>query len=205
MTAILPSASGGKVTREVAFLQADAKTVAHWLLDGLDNTWTVQRAGWHGVEDMVRTLAPSPEITRYGVVPVGNGWSLVLNNSPRGTDVGMLPSQSARELGGLGIRAVCAEDGEPGYPARILEVFSPDGTGPLKLLRAIVAANDGGRWIFETAGEPLPFEQCGEYERRRKSDRFTSTLLYEYLRQLGVPVTCEPTWAEAFIVQDRPR
>jgi hypothetical protein len=195
-----PSAAGGDVTREVGYLEASAADVAPWLGDGLGEGWTIRGAGWEGLRDAVEALAPRPVMTRYAVVPM-QGWSLVLNNGPRGTDVGMLPSQAARELGGRGIRAVCVKDEEPGFPARILEIYSPDGTGPLKSLRSIVAANDGGDWVFETAGDPLPFERLDEYKRRRKTDRFTSELLHHYLRELGTPVDVEPDWGGAFVVE----
>jgi hypothetical protein len=117
----------------------------------------------------------------------------------------MLPSQAARELGGRGVRAVCVEDDDPGYPARILEVYGPDGDGPLKSIRSIVAANDGGEWVFETAGDPLSFEKPDEYTRHRKTDRFTSALLFEYLRELGTPIGVEPDWHGALIVERLPR
>lgn len=56
-------------------------------------------------------------------------------------------------------------------------------------------------WVFETTGEPLAFERVEEYARRRKADRFTCQLLYEYLRALGVPIDTEPEWAGALIVE----
>lgn len=139
-------------------------------------------------------------MTRYAVVPV-DGWFIVLNDGPRGTDVGMLPSQAARELGVRGIRAVCVTDDEPDLPARILEVFSPEGTGPLRSRRSIVAANDGGEWVFETAGEPLAFERVERYKARRKGERFTPELLRSYLRELGAPVDVDPDWSVALLIE----
>lgn len=51
----------------------------------------------------------------------------------------------------------------------------------------IVAMDDGGRWSFETSGDPLPFERLDAYERPRKRDRFPPELLHEYLLALGAP------------------
>lgn len=200
MTVALPSRAGGALTQEVGYLDSATDDVARWLQEGLGPQWLVRPAAWAALSDAVQELPPSSVITSYAVVPVGT-WSLVLNNAPRGTDVGMLPSQAARELGGRAIRAVRVDDDEPGFPARILEVYGPEGHGPLKSIRSIVAANDGGSWVFETAGEPLMFERLDEYTRRRKSDRFTGALLFEYLRELHVPVDSEPDWRGAVIVE----
>ena len=68
---------------------------------------------------------------------------------------------------------------------------------------SIVAANDGGNWVFETAGEPLGFERADQYASCRKADRFTSVLLYEYLRHLHVPIDVEPDWARASVIERR--
>lgn len=55
--------------------------------------------------------------------------------------------------------------------------------------------------MFETSGEPLAFERVQEYKRRRKTDRFTCELLYEYLRALGVPLDTEPAWERSLVVE----
>lgn len=127
-------------------------------------------------------------------------------DGPTGTDVGLLPSLVARELNSIGIRATCIEDRDAEYPARIVEVFSPGGTGPLKALRSITAANDGGRWVFETYGDPLPFEDVSAYGRGRAAGRFTSTMLYDFLAALHVPFRCGPAWSDVVVVRRmRPR
>lgn len=112
----------------------------------------------------------------------------------------MVPSLAARELGSRALRTVCVDDGDGEFPARITELFEPDGTGPLLAPRSIVATNDGGEWVFETAGEPLTFEDSARYARRRKSDRFTPDMLYEYLHQLEVPIDLEPDWGRAQLI-----
>lgn len=199
MTQLLPSGAGGDLTREVGYVKADVATVASWLCAGLREGWSVRSAGWSLLDDAIRELRPSTLLSRYAAIPVGN-WTLILNNGPRGTDVGLLPSQAARELGCCAVRAVCVEDDDQGFPARILEVFGPDGAGPLRRVRSIAAAKDGRKWVFETSGEPFEFERTEQYTRRRKSDRFPSALLYEYLRQLDVPIDREPRWTEACMI-----
>lgn len=197
---ILPSNVGGPVTREVGYLDASPAIVGPWLRDGMGSEWQIRQADWRSLADAATALEPSPLMTVQAAVPV-DGWTLILTNGPSGTDVGMLPSQAARELGCRGIRAVCSEDDEVQYPARVLEVFGSDGVGPLLARRAIAVANDGGRWVFETTGEPLEFERVDRYAKRRKANRLTSALLYEYLRALHVPIDDEPDWSSALVVE----
>ncbi len=57
----------------------------------------------------------------------------------------------------------------------------PDGS----TIRSIACANDGGRWVFETTGNPLPIEPTFAYDARRKKDRLTRANLHELLRSVG--------------------
>ena len=178
--------------------------LAEWVREGHGRKWRVRPAEWEKAADAVEPLAPSVPLSRYGLAPMGP-WTLLLSNGPLGTDVGLLPSHAARDWGRVAIRAACVEDDADEYPARILEVYGPEGAPPLMGRRTIVAMNDGGPWVFETSGDPFPFERLDAYNRRRVRHRFTSGMLYEYLRQLRVPVDDEPTWGEAVVVEQRPR
>ncbi|HST85720.1 MAG TPA: hypothetical protein VLL08_28535 [Kineosporiaceae bacterium] len=55
-------------------------------------------------------------MSRYVCVPV-DSWSVLLTNGPFGTDVGVLPSYAARELGCRAVRAVRVDDDEMAYPS----------------------------------------------------------------------------------------
>ena len=169
----LPSYVGGKTTHEVGFFDIDADRLSAWLLRGLGEGWGLSTAAWRSMTDVVEALRPVTVLSREACIPIGS-WSLQLNNTPSGTDVGVVPSRAARELGCRAMRAVCTEDGEVVYPARILNVYGPAGRPPLAIERNIVAANDGGRWVFETSGTPFPFEDTAAYSNRLKSTRFTS-------------------------------
>ena len=73
------------------------------------------------------------------------------------------------------------------YGAVMLDVFGPEQPGKIRnTVRALGAANDGGRWVFEQSGEPFPFEQVEQYQARRVRDRFTFEMLKDYLRHLGL-------------------
>jgi len=200
---MLPSSGGGLVTQEVGFFEFEHEGLARWLHGGLGDGWSFRSTSWQSLGDAVGELAPAAPLDRYACVDLG-GWTLLLNNGPGGTDVGVLPVHAVRELGCRAVRAVCA-DGDPGYAARILTVHGPGGEPPLAIERSIVAADDGGRWVFEVSGEPYPFEDLSKYQQRTKAKRFTCEMLHEYLRHLGIPADREPDWGTAVLVRQAKR
>jgi hypothetical protein len=92
----LPSRAAGPLTETVGYFDCEPRSFAAWLADDRDRPGEVRAAGWTSLADAARDLAPSPSLTRQGVVPIGS-WSLLLTNGPRGTDVGMLPSLGSME------------------------------------------------------------------------------------------------------------
>jgi hypothetical protein len=70
----------------------------------------------------------------------------------------------------------------------MLEVYAPDSNvSPFSNIRRFIsAANDGGPWRFDAAGEPFEFEQVERYKERRIRDRFTPDMLDDYLRNFGI-------------------
>jgi hypothetical protein len=195
-----PSRVGGPTTQEVGYFAYDHRSLAEWLAAGAGAGWVMSTPEWQSLDDALRALAPAPIMSRYACVAV-DGWTMVLNNTPLGTDVGVLPMHAARDLGCRAIRAVRADDDEPGYPARIMAVYGPDGEPPLLVERSIVAANDGGRWVFETSGTMFAFEDRSAYRRLTKRRRFTGDMLHAYLLALGVPADAEPDWATAVVIE----
>ncbi len=198
----LPSAAGGATTEQVGYFEVGTSALADWIVRGFDAGWATRPAGVSSMNEAVRLLAPGDDVTRYVCVPVGH-WTALLSNGPLGTDVGVLPSYAARELGCRAMRVVTVEDSAT-YPARVLEVYGPSGEPPLAMERSIVAANDGGRWVFETWGDAYPFEIQSAYERRAKASRFTTDMVFEYLTALGVPIDTNPDWARAVTVERGP-
>jgi hypothetical protein len=198
----LPSRAGGTTTHAVGFFACDHRRLAGWLVEGLDASWAISTPEWKSLDDAVQILAPAPTLSRYACIAI-DGWTLVLNNTPSGTDVGMLPSYAARELKCRAIRALRVDDDEPGYPARVLEVYGADGEPPLALERSIVAADDGGHWVFETSGRAFAFEDEDAYRRPTKASRFTGEMLHDYLLALGVPADSEPDWSTAVVIEQR--
>lgn len=195
----LPSETGGATTEEVGYFEGASRSLAEWLVVGLDGSWCVRPAGLSSMSEAVALLEGGNERDHYLWVPVGH-WSVLLTSGLAGTDVGVLPSLAARKLGCRAMRVVVTSD-ETLYPARILEVFGPGGAPPLALERSIVAANDGGRWVFETSGSPYAFEDLSVYKRRVKARRFTAEMVFSYQALLGVPVDQEVDWMNAWLVE----
>ncbi|MGL4299068.1 MAG: hypothetical protein ACRCW4_08295 [Candidatus Neomicrothrix subdominans] len=195
----LPSMSGGATTAQVGYFEVPAEVLANWVVAGFDAGWSIRQAEVTSLEDLVAVLAPSVDVTRYVCLPFGR-WTAMLSNGPLGTDVGVLPSYAARELGCRAMRVVDFDNAAE-HPARVLEVYGPDGVPPLGIERSIVTANDGGRWVFETVGTAYAFEDQSAYARRTKSSRFTSEMVGDCLRELGVPVGQNPDWAEAILIE----
>lgn len=194
----LPSTSGGATTAQVGYFEVPAEALADWIVTGFDGGWGSRVAELRSLDDAVALLAPSVDVTRYVCLPVGR-WTALLTNGPLGTDVGVLPSYAARELRCRAMRVVNFDDTAT-HPARVLEVYGPDGAAPLAIERSIVAAKDGGRWVFETVGSPYPFEDQAAYTRRVKASRFTTDMVYNYLRAFGIPVDEDADWATAILV-----
>jgi hypothetical protein len=105
----LPSRAGGLTTQEVGYFDQDHRRISSWLREGLSGNWRVRLPDWICLDDAILHLRPGTIVSRYACISLG-GWTLVLNNSPNGTDVGVLPGQAARELGCRAIRAVCVPD-----------------------------------------------------------------------------------------------
>lgn len=198
----LPSAAGGAATQQVGYFEVGWAVLADWIVSGFDAGWKARPADVASMDEAVALLHRCPEVNRYLCVPVGR-WTALLSNGPLGTDVGVLPSYAARELGCRAMRVVNVDDTAT-YPARVLEVYGPEGAPPLFIERSIVAANDGGSWVFETSGNAYPFEDESAYARRAKASRFTTDMVYDYLRALGVPADAEPDWRNALTVERTP-
>ena len=76
---------------------------------------------------------------------------------------------------------------KPGrYGSVDFRLYGPEAINHSDRLRSISATNDGGRWVFVDDGERLPFEQPERYTAARIRDRFTSSMLADYCRALGI-------------------
>lgn len=148
--------------------------------------------------------------TKHLFVPTAGRWTAIFDNGWRGPDVSSMVSVLAGSLRRRGLRVVAVPNmirervvpQRGRYGAVMLEIYGPDievtfalppspRAGEMiavggKLTRSVSAMNNGGRWWFHVEGEPLPFEQLHRYRAARVRDRFTPSMLRDYLAALGI-------------------
>jgi hypothetical protein len=178
------------VTHDAGFIQADASTVSAALQD------------WHRVipieyrthevsdslENAFAALPPlSPGYGRHLLVPTSAGWAGYFQNGISGSDPFPVMNTLAMKLGVQALRVCRTPDGFR-YPAVIWEVYAPPELGGDSRghRRSVACVRDGNRWVFQSSGAPLSFENLDLYELPRKRDRFPATALVEYLGAMGV-------------------
>ena len=138
------------------------------------------------LDHLARLTIPA---TRLVVVDLGP-WTTILTNHRTGSDFNEYQALAARTLGVRTIRVVDSDvrwwrRGDVrerlAYEARIVESYRPDDS----IERSIACADDGGRWVFETSGDPLPIEASFRYDAPRTKDRFTRENLHDLLESTG--------------------
>jgi hypothetical protein len=143
------------------------------------------------ISDALKKLLPrtAPISTSYLFWPLNEEWTLYFDNGHLGTDASP-PSVLASRLHTDGIRICLADElVEPGtgrvlqYGATIFEYFED-----AEARRFIYAANDGGRWVFNQGGTPFHFEVTETYKSRLVRDRFTASILLQYLNELNAGI-----------------
>jgi hypothetical protein len=196
------------ITSDIGFIEIDAHTVVGayigWQRGLVSQTKRLDAREIRGdLEAALRALPPLRDTShsRELFVPTASAWTAYFDNGWDGPDPFPPMSYLASELGCRAMRVAAVPNTiddkrrRGRYGASILELYGPTETEFLNHERSIAAANDGGRWVFETFGDPLPFEDTTRYAVRRKRDRFPFELLDEYLQQLGVRAFDETFYA----------
>lgn len=171
---------------------------------------THQRAGQSRMSVVASSAAASEALdylsvrtvpaTRLALLDL-DGWTGVLTNHRNGSDFNDHQYWAARTVG---VRTVRVVDSDArwwrrghlrerlSWEARIFQLHARDDAP----LRVVTCVDDGGRWRFETSGDPLPIEASFNYTARRRKDRFTRGNLRDLLSELGPgPVSEERFWA----------
>lgn len=117
------------------------------------------------------------------ILSTSSNWTAFFRNGIQGSDPASAMPVLSGKLHAQAMR-LCISREPQKYRATIWELYEPP-EGHTR--RSIAAANDGGRWVFETYGEPFQFEVTERYSLSRKADRFDEKLLSEYLSHFGVP------------------
>jgi hypothetical protein len=149
----------------------------------------------------LETLLPlaSSIPTRALLLRMNEGWTAYFDNGWRGSDpspIAMLSKltaqRSIRVTSSPGRRNPSSAFHSTMYDATIFQIY--EGS---KSVRSIACADDGGHWVFEQRGAPLPFEDTGAYERPRIHTRFTADMLENYVTRL----TGRSPWKEESYLQ----
>ena len=206
------------VTSEMGFLELDAEQAVRAFA-----TWQSELMTPRGItvevlpvsgtlEQVLSSLLPltSGETQRELFIPTRSAWTAYVENGWTGTDAASPLRYMARRLSIRCLRVVAVPHtlrGDHGrYGSVMLGLYGPERPGKISnTVRALAAANDGGRWVFEQSGEPFPFEQVEKYQARRVRDRFTFEMLKDYLRHLGLAPFEEdfymPPGSRAWLIQ----
>ena len=206
------------VTEEMGFLEMDAEQAAHAFA-----TWHGGLALYRGctievlpvtgrLEPVLSRLLPltGGQTQRDLFIPTRSAWTAYVENGWTGTDASSAMSVMARRLSIRCLRVVAVPHtlrGDQGrYGSVMLEMYGPAQPGKSgNTVRALAAANDGGRWVFVEVGEPFAFEQVEKYQARKVRERFTFEMLKDYLRHLGLSPFEEdfymPPGSRAWLVQ----
>jgi len=180
--------------RSVAFLEAGisecVETFVRWQ-EQIDrgSPAQIRAIPVHGdIPTLVRTLAPmtSGVTRRYLFIATKTRWTAFFDNGHHGTD-GAAPAYLARIVPCRSVHArLFRTDDNGGFPATIFELFGPEQTEWLNVIRSISAISDDGRWQFNETGHVQAFEDIARYKERRIADRFTPEMLEKYLIALGI-------------------
>ena len=187
------------VTSQIGYLEADPDRVV-----GEFARWSEEIGQPTAVSDIadddfpyslhrLEPLSSGPP-PRTLFVEVGS-WTAYFDCGLTGTDPIVTVGEMAKRLAcrGLSIATVPHTIGRdrdrPGrYGARKWELFAPRPTEIMNYERTIALVHDGSRWIFETWGQPQPYEDVARYQARRAEDRFDSEMIEAYSRAIGVDV-----------------
>ncbi len=178
-------------TEEIGFFAIDLQTLVDALVDWNVSLFAARGASIRSrrvdapLERVLLDLLPleSPVGSRELILETASKWCAVVDNERRGTDVAGALHHLGREV----LRcptALAVASAEGGSPERERVRFDYDDGD--KVERSIACLKDGPRWVFETVGDPLPFEEPDHYRARRVRDRFPRDLLARYLRAIGI-------------------
>ncbi|HPU13692.1 MAG TPA: hypothetical protein PLQ19_07860 [Aeromicrobium sp.] len=118
-------------------------------------------------------------------------WTAYFDASTRGGDPRGATSVLARRLGTAyvvvySIPFADEEDAVPGISGALQWEYSPDARGDIRREVALVEQEGSSGLHFEAWGPLQEWEYSDAYSKRRKRDRFSSELIAEYCRNLGI-------------------
>jgi len=190
------------ITTEIGFVESSPESTAHCFVDWQRPILKKRRVSLREsrvqgtLEHLLLKLPPltAIEARRYLFVSTHSQWVAFFDNEAQGSDSPTMMSVLSRLLRCRTLRIAYVPDtmaatdktARGRFGAVIFELFSPEANNPRNSLRSIALVNDGGRWVFEILGEPLPFESQSVYQSKRLRDRFPVDLMLTYASALGL-------------------
>ena len=202
-TDLLYSNKLAPITTSIGFIQADIQSVVDkfhvWIQDinsRLDRQLGIDDSEITGdLETVLRNLLPLQRSNsdKFVLIPTSSSWTAILDNGFRGTDP-LTIGYMAEKLNCLACWFVArphivksigtSREGRQG--ALIFELYGPQHTEWLNLLRQVRLEYILGKWEFSEFGKPLPFEDTEEYQVQKVSDKFSINSLSHCLRELDI-------------------
>jgi hypothetical protein len=197
----------GLTSSTVGLFRTTSSTLAQFLAQRLGPEWWCQPFVPTRIGVFAEELSASREpYDHLKLLAELDGWTLMLTDGPAGTDLGVLPSLVARELGVPTVRASAVEACDRSLAGASFETFDPDASSGMRFGRWVSAIDDGSRWVFaESDIPPLSFEDVTAYSRRRIRDRLTSEMVRRYVRDFGVPEFDLDLELPGYLVRREPR
>ncbi len=147
--------------------------------------------------DKLERLLPltAPVDTKLLISSTDSGWCSYIPNGRMGGDVHSQPDYLSGILKVRSISVVLVPDEPGGKPGSVQFVYR-DGAAakPVETVHGtqyrypmrVVMAHKESKWEFHAHGDPLPFEELGQYEARRIKDRLTPEMIERYCAALGI-------------------
>jgi hypothetical protein len=204
-----PSVLGGSLSPlgwSLGFLEAPSELVLPRLRawrDDLGMPQKVRRAGtsWPGCLHALEPL--TTPWTREILAAHGDAWTVYLNNGIDGGDPFPVTGHLADLLGVRWVIATHQPMTSAGHASTQLWLSGPHGDAPLRYIRTIAAYAEDRRWSWETSGPVQIFERPAAYRAGRIRDRFSRSLLVDYLAALGISVDDDHQYRGAVTVERR--
>ena len=159
-----------------------------------DQKWRESLGGYSfrdlsgNLDSLLTALDPlSGPLTRCIWIATRVQWTAYFDNFINGSDPYGPISVLSERIGCRGL-VVSWHPNIPGksYGQTRFDLYGQEPTDFQNCTRIVAATNDGGRWSWDTSGEPLSFESTAAYENRRITDRLTPTMVGDYARAFGV-------------------
>jgi hypothetical protein len=176
------------ITDAIGFIEADFARVV-----SADGSWRASLGGYAGrpvrgaLPALLDALLPlTGPLKRYIWVSTAGPWTAYFDNSVLGSDPFGPVSVLAERLSVRGVHIVCRAGTSQRGAAVSFNLYGPEQTDWLNLIRGVRAVEDRGRWEWSATGSIQPFEDESRYQRRRVRDRLTPDVLAAYCGTLGI-------------------